>query len=117
MGLKFTEIFTGNSDNEHRKSVIEKFSGKYCVNCFDVNKNCTVHMYSLDTSVVVATKAFGLGIDVDNVRSIIHIGLPQNIHEYYQQLGRGGRDGHSTLCLLFYNEKDENDYKTLLIKF
>ena len=34
MGLKFTEIFTGNSDNEHRKSVIEKFSGKYCVNCF-----------------------------------------------------------------------------------
>ena len=113
MGLKFTEIFTGKSDNEHRKSVIEKFSGKYCVNCFDVNKNCTVHMYSLDTSVVVATKVFGLGIDVDNVRSIIHIGLPQNIHEYYQQLGRGGRDGHSTLCLLFYNEKDENDYKNI----
>lgn len=116
MGLKFTEIFTGNSDNEHRKSVIEKFSGKYCVNCFDVNKNCTIHMYSLDTSVVVATKAFGLGIDVDNVRSIIHIGLPQNIHEYYQQLGRGGRDGHSTLCLLFYNEKDENDYKNITHK-
>jgi superfamily II DNA helicase RecQ len=113
MKLKFTEIFTGKSDNEHRKSVIEKFSGKHCVNCFDVNKNCKVHMYSLDTSVVVATKAFGLGIDVDNVRSIIHIGLPQNIHEYYQQLGRGGRDGNSTLCLLFYNENDENDYKNI----
>ena len=38
-----------------------------------LNKNCTVHMYSLDTSVVVANKVFGLGIDVDNVRSIIHI--------------------------------------------
>lgn len=110
--LNFTDIFIGNSDSDQRKLVINNFSGKHCSKCFDRNTICIDHMYSLETSIVVATKAFGLGIDVDGIRSVIHIGLPQNIHEYYQQLGRGGRDGKSTLSVLFYNEGDLKDYKS-----
>ena len=111
--LNFTQMFTGTiSSSEQRKQILYNFSGKHCSKCFDENIVCINHMYSFETSIVIATKAFGLGIDIDGIRSIIHIGLPLNIHEYYQQLGRGGRDGKSMLGLLFYNEKDLSDYKS-----
>ncbi len=57
-------------------------------------------------TVVVATVAFGMGIDTAHVRYIIHDGLPASIEAYCQEIGRAGRDGLPSECLLFYADAD-----------
>lgn len=64
------------------------------------------------TTVIVATVAFGMGIDKPDTRRVIHYGCPKTLEEYYQQIGRAGRDGLPAECVMYVAETDFDRYKS-----
>lgn len=88
------EIYTGETSSCDREVLLEKWKNN-------------------EFSIMVATCAFGVGVDKKDVRSVIHYYLPDNINKYYQEAGRGGRDGNASLSYILY---DESDFKSIYNK-
>jgi superfamily II DNA helicase RecQ len=81
---------------------------------FSVKERSKAHTNFLSgkTTVIVATVAFGMGIDKPDTRRVIHYGPPKTLEEYYQQIGRAGRDGLPAECTMFTSGPDLDRYKS-----
>jgi superfamily II DNA helicase RecQ len=88
---------TGDSDDAQRRSAIEGWRGE------DSGGRAIATRHD----IVVGTSAFGLGVDVPDVRTVLHACLPETIDRYYQEVGRGGRDGRSSIAYLATAPHDE----------
>jgi len=82
-------VYHGKLENRERKQV---------QNVFMEGKN----------QLVLATNAFGMGIDKEDIRFVIHAEIPGSLESYYQEIGRAGRDGKASACVLLYDEQDLN---------
>lgn len=90
-GVRRVATVTGDSTSQERLRVVENWRG---------SRAASGDRIRTSVDIVVGTSAFGLGVDMPNVRSIVHACLPETVDRFYQEVGRGGRDGKATISLL-----------------
>lgn len=90
IGITNVETFTGKTKSDERSRIIDEWS----LNEFDL---------------IIATSAFGVGVDKSDVRTVLHLYVPDNPNEYYQELGRGGRDGLPSLSVMCIYPNEDID--------
>ncbi|MEA1984188.1 MAG: DNA helicase RecQ, partial [Euryarchaeota archaeon] len=106
----------------HSRKAVEKLAGKLKKDGFSalpyhaglsptIRKRHHEQFIRDDVQIIVATVAFGMGIDKSNVRYVVHYDLPKDLESYYQQTGRGGRDGLECDCILYFNRGDWHKIK------
>lgn len=88
-GITNTHTFTGLTPNKERERLIAQWANQ-------------------DFDLMIATCAFGVGVDKKDVRTVLHLYVPENPNKYYQEAGRGGRDGLPCLGVMLYTEEDVN---------
>lgn len=86
-GFARCECFHGNTDDITRRRIIDQWA-------------------SNELDVIIATSAFGVGIDKQDVRAIMHAAVPETLDRFYQEVGRGGRDGRTSASILLYSDVD-----------
>ncbi|MBN9653286.1 ATP-dependent DNA helicase RecQ [Halobacillus sp. GSS1] len=93
-GYRSVKTFTGETGSSERESILRQW-----------NDN--------ELDIIVATSAFGMGVDKPDVRSIVHCCIPESINRYFQEVGRGGRDGYASISLISYIEDDKQEAASL----
>ncbi|WP_431266902.1 DEAD/DEAH box helicase [Dankookia sp. P2] len=89
LGLRRVALFTGETRGDQRARIVDEWRAD-------------------ELDLVVATSAFGLGVDKPDVRAVVHATMPEGLDRFYQEAGRGGRDGHATLSCVLWTPDDRD---------